>query len=131
MRICINAVTIHIDRSQHEANVQSTERRQVRRKRGQLNPQQKVKLVYLKQIGIWSESPTYIQPHECDVDNDTECWVYFDARYMDPNLCYDKDTDSWFHYSTPGLFKNVTNLHFKDSIKSWVSAQPHSHIIII
>ena len=74
--------------------------------------------MYLKQEGIWSKNPTYIQHRECDNDSNTEYWVYFDARYMDPNLRYDKDTDSWFHYSMPGLFKNITNLRFKDSIKS-------------
>ena len=99
--------------------MESMKRQKIHRKIGQLiNPQQKVKLVYSKQKGIWSESPTYIQHRECDVDNETKCWVYFNARYMDPNLHYDKDTGHWFHHSTSGLFKNVTNLRFEDSIKS-------------
>ena len=126
-----NAVTICINQAQHEANKQSMKQQQVRSKRWQLNPQQKVKIVYLKQKGIRSKDSTYIQHREYDVDNNTEHWVYFDARYTDPNLRFDKDTDSWFHYSTPGLFMNVTNLNFEDSIKSWVPAQPHSHVIII
>ena len=104
---------------------------QVHRERQQLNPQQKVKLVYSKQKGIRSQNPTYIQHCEYDIDNDTERWVYFDARYTDPNLRFDEDTDSWFHYSTPGLFNNVTNLSFEDSIKSLVPAQPYPHVIII
>ena len=127
IEIYTNAVNIRIDWATYKANVRSMKRPQVYCKWQQLiNPQRKVKLVQLKEEGL-----TYIRHCECDVDNSTKCWVYFDARYMDPNLCYDKKTDSWFHYSTPGLFKNITNLRFEDNIKSWVPAQPHPHITII
>ena len=129
--IYINAVTIHINQAQHEANKQSIKQWQFPRKRQRLNPKQKVKLVYSKGKCIRSKNPTYVQHREYDVDNDTERWVYFDTRYTNPNLRFDEVTDSWFHYSTPGLFKNVTSLRFEVSIKSCVPAQPHPHVIII
>ena len=131
MRPYTNAVTIHLNQAQHEVNKRSMKRQQAHRKRQQLNPQQKIKIVYSKQKGIQFENPTYIQHSECDVDKDTEYWIYYDARYTNPNLRFDKDTESWFHYLTPGLFKNVTNLRFEESTKSWLPAQPHPHVIII
>ena len=106
--IYTNAVTICIKRSQHEANKQSMNRRRVRRKRRKLlNSQQKVKLVYSKQKSVWSKNSTHIQHREYNIDNDTECWVYFNARYTDPNLRYDENTDSWFHYSTLDHLESV------------------------
>ena len=73
--------------------------------------------MYSEQEGI-----TYIQHPEYDVDKGTERWVYFDARYTDPNLRFDKDTETWIHYLTPGLFRNVTQLRFDEGTMSWVPA---------
>ena len=104
-------------------------RRRVHLKKQQsTNPYWKVRPVHDKEK---KEGVIYIRYSECDVDNKTECWVYFDARYTDPNLLYDEENDSWFHYSTPGLVKNVTNLRFVDSINRWVPEQSRSHITVI
>ena len=82
--------------------------------------------MHLKKGGV-----VYVRHSECDVDNNTECWVYFDVKYTDLNLYYNKDIDSWLHSSTPGLFQNIANLRFKDNINSWVPDQSHPHITII
>ena len=44
---------------------------------------------------------------ECDVENKTKCYMYFDARYSDPNMHYDDENDSWSYHPTPGLFRNA------------------------
>ena len=122
-----NTIKTRINRAQHVVFTESMKRPRVHRKQRQsTNPYWKVKLVLLKKEGV-----VYIRHSECDVDNKTECWVYFDVRYTDPNLCYNEETDSWFHYSTPGLFKNFINLRFMDSINSWVPEQSHPYITII
>ena len=128
MGLYTNAVMTRINRAKHVALIESMEKRQVHRKRRQfINLNRKIKLVHLKKEGV-----AYVRHSECDADNDTECWLYFDVRYIDPSLCYNENTDSsWFHYSTPGLFKNVTNLCFEDSIISWVPEQSYPHITIV
>ena len=122
-----NPVNTRLEREQHLDNIEAKKNRRVHRARQQAtNPYQKVRLVHKKKKGV-----VYIRYDECDVDNKTECYVYFHARYTDPNMRYDEETDSWFHYSTSGLFKNVTNVQFMNSINSWVPEQPHPHITII
>ena len=114
----------HTLRERIQVEVQRRQRREQRLLTEPPSP--KVELVYLKKEGI-----TYIQHPECDVEKGTECLVYFDARYTDPNLRVDKDTKTWIHYSTPGLFRNVTYLYFEEGTMSWVPAQLYADIIII
>ena len=123
-----NPVKTRIELDQHVVFIEATKRRRVHRKKRQsTNLYWKVKLVHSKKEGV-----VYIRHSEYDVENKTKFWVYFDARYTtDPNVRYNEETDSWFHYSTPGLFRNVTNLRFKNSINSWVLEQSHPHITII
>ena len=71
------------------------------------NPSQKVKLLYEEEL---KKEVVYIQHDECNVENKTKCYVYFEARYTDPNMYYDDKTDSWFHCPTPGLFRNATKV---------------------
>ena len=126
-----NAVNTRLARERHLDNIKAMKNQKVYRARQQAtNPYQKVRLVHEKEK---KKGVVYIRHDECDVDNKTECYVYFDARYTDPNMRYDEETDSWFHYSAPGLFRNVTNVRFVDSINSWMleQPQPHPHITII
>ena len=125
-----NAVKTHLEWEQHLARREAMKKRRVCRvKRQTTNPYRKVRLVHEKEK---KEGVIYIWHNECEVENKTECWVYFDARYTDPNMRYDEETDRfWFHYSAPGLFKNVTNVRFVDSINSWMPEQQHPQITIL
>ena len=77
----------------------------------------KVKLLEEEEL---EKEVVYIQNVVCDVENDdenkTKCYVYFDARYSDPNMHYDDEHDSWSYHSTPGLFRNATKVQFVNSI---------------
>ena len=88
----------------------------------------KVKLMYEKEL---KKGVIYLRHDEYDVDNKTKLYVYFDVRYVDPNMRYDEKIDSWFYYSTPGLFRNATKVRFVDSINRWMPEQPHRHITIL
>ena len=124
-----NSVKTRLEREQHLDLIEAMKKRRVCcMKRYTTNPYQKVRLVHEKEN---KEGVVYIRHNECDVDNKAECWVYFDARYTDPSMSYDEENDSWFHYSTPGLFKNVTNVRFVNNINSWVPEQSHLLITII
>ena len=124
-----NPVNTRLAQEHHLANIEAIKNRRIHRMRRQtINPYWMVRLMHKKEK---KKGVIYIWHDECDVDNKTECYVYFDARYTDPNMRYDEETDSWFHYWTPGLFKNMTNVRFVDSINSWVPEQPHPHITII
>ena len=66
----------------------------------------------------------YIRIVMCDVEKDvedkTECYMYFDARYSDPNQHYDDKKDCWYVYFdarySAGLFRSNTKVQFMDSI---------------
>ena len=88
----------------------------------------KVKLLHEEEL---KKEVVYIQHVMCDVKNKTECYVYFDARYSDPNMRYDDENDSWSHHPMPGLFWNATKVRFVDSINRWMPEQPHPHITIL
>ena len=62
------------------------------------------------------------------IDYDTKRWVYFNATYRDPNLCFDKDTKSWVRYPTPRLFKNVTNLRHQELGTCATSSSYHHYL---
>ena len=72
---------------------------------------QKVKLLEEEEL---EKEVVYIRNVVCDVENDvenkTKCYVYFDARYSDPNMHYDDENDSWSYHPTPGLFRNATKV---------------------
>ena len=68
--------------------------RQLRRQQQQLNQPPKIQLMFSKQKGIQSKTPTYIQHREYDVNKDTKCCVYFNASYTDPNLRFNEVTES-------------------------------------
>ena len=81
----------------------------------------------------------YIRNVVCDVEKDVEdkaeCYVYFDARYSDPNMHYDDKNDSWYVYFdakySAGLFRNATKVQFMDSINRWMPVPPHPDITIL
>ena len=99
---------LRLEQQNHLEHVKKMMRRKVyKAKKQATNPVQKVKLLYEKEL---KKEVVYIQYDECDVDNQTKCYVYFDARYADPNMRYNEKTDSWFHYSTPRLFRNTTRV---------------------
>ena len=96
------------------------------------NPTRKVKLLEEEKL---EKEVVYIRNVVCDVKNDvedkTECYVYFDARYLDSNMHYDDKNDSWSYHPTPGLFRNATNVQFVDSINRQMPVPPHPDIIIL
>ena len=121
--------TLRLEQENRLENIKKKMRQKVYKARKQAtNPVQKVKLLYEKES---KKGLVFIQHDECDVDKQTKCYVYFDARYADPNMRYDDKTDSWFHYATPGLFRNATKVRFVDSINRWMPEQPHPNIIIL
>ena len=71
----------------------------------------KVKLLEEEEL---EKEVVYIRNIVCDVEKDvkgkTECYVYIDARYSDPNMHYDDKNDSWSYCPTPGLFRNATKV---------------------
>ena len=92
----------------------------------------KVKLLEEEEL---EKEVVYIQNVVCDGENDVEdkieCYVYFDARYSDPNMHYDDKNDSLSYHPTPGLFRNATKVQFMDSINRWMSVPPHPDITIL
>ena len=126
-----NSVNTCLTREKHLDNIQAIKNQKVHRARQQAtNPYRKVRLVHEKEK---KKRVVYIQHDECDVDNKTKCYVYFDARYTDPNMCYNEETGSWFHYSTPGLFRNVRDQravcgqHQQLDARATATASSHHH----
>ena len=100
--------TLRLARETHLEYIKKMKNRRFYKARKQTtNPVQKVKFLHEKEL---KKGVVYILHGECDVDNETKCYVYFDARYADPNMRYDDKTDSWFHYATPGLSRNATKV---------------------
>ena len=77
----------------------------------------------------------YIRIVMCDVEKDvedkTECYMYFDARYSDPNQHYDDKKDCWYVYFdarySAGSFRPNTKVQFMDSINCWMPVPPHHY----
>ena len=89
---------LRLQQHKHEQQKPALNQQQLRRQQQQqqqLKPPPKIKIMYSKQKDIHFQSPSNIQHREYDVYNDTKRWVYFDARYRDPNLRFDKDIKSW------------------------------------
>ena len=71
----------------------------------------------------------------CDVEKDAEdkigCYMYFDARYSDPNQHYDDKKDRWYVYFDArylaGLFRPNAKVQFMGSINCWMPVPPHHY----
>ena len=80
--------TLRLAQENHLEHARKMIRRKVyKAKKQATNPVRKVKILYEKEL---EKGVVYIQHDECDVDNQTKCYVYFDARYADPNMRYDE-----------------------------------------
>ena len=90
------------------------------------------KVVLLKEAEL-KKDVIYIRIVMCDVEQDAEdkvgCYMYFDARYSDPNQHYDDKKDRWYVYCdarySARLFKPNTKVQFVDSINRWMPVPPH------
>ena len=76
----------------------------------------------------------YIRIVMCNVEKDVEDksgYMYFDARYSDPNQHYHDKKDRWYVYFdarySAGLFWPNTKVQFMDSINCWMPVPPHHY----
>ena len=99
-----NPVGIRMNQYALRERLQAQVRRRRRREHRLLTepPPPKIVFVDLKEEGV-----TYVERLEYNVKDDTDRLVCFDARYLDSNLRFDADTNTWIPYATPGLFRNV------------------------
>ena len=79
-------------------------------------------------MDLKEEGVTYVERLEHNVNDDTDRLVCFDARYFDSNLRFDADTNTWIHYATPGLFRNITQVYLNEDTGVWLPVQSHPDI---
>ena len=92
------------------------------------------KVVLLKEAEL-EKDVIYIRIVMCDVEKDAEdkigCYMYFDARYSDPNQHYDDKKDRWYVYFdarySAGLFRPNTKVQSMDIINCWMPVPTHHY----
>ena len=129
-----NKVIHRLAQAKQLEQLKTTWRRRLNRtkKEATSSRDRKVKLLEKEEL---KKDVIYIRNVVCDVKKDAKdkakCYMYFDARYSDPNMHYDDKNDSWSYRAPPGLFRNATKVQFVDSINRWMPVPPHPDIIIL
>ena len=116
------------------AQLQIKRRRRLHRAKKEVTSGRDRKVKLLEEDEL-EKDVVYIRNVVCDVEKDVkdkaEWYVYFDARYSDPNMHYDDKNDSWSYCTPPGLFQNANKVQFMDSINRWMPVPPHPDITIL
>ena len=129
-----NKVTRHLALVEQWELLQMNQRQKLNRARKEATSGRDRKVKLLKEDEL-EKDVVYIRNVVCDVEKDVEdkaeCYMYFDARYSDPNMHYDDKNDSWYVYFdanySAGLFRNATKVQFMDSTNRWILVPPHHY----